>query len=149
MLGDVRPGTSKGWLSEVAPVNNFNRQRTILSPRFCIDEQHGAQEPKFRVMGDLPLPLVKAAVALDDTYFPPRFGHLHGLGSTTQHIWGYRHTNAVGRLSSAYKTSGQNTKSIDASYNCLANHSANRPSTANVLAQPFGSRRGAANLGRW
>ena len=42
----------KGWLSEPVPVSDFDRSNTVLSPRFCIKEQHGNQEPKFRLIGD-------------------------------------------------------------------------------------------------
>ena len=35
----------KGWLSELKPVTYFDRYNAVISPRFCIAEQHGLQEP--------------------------------------------------------------------------------------------------------
>ena len=42
-----------GWLSEPNPVTASGKTFTILPPRFCISEQHGLQEPKYRLIGDV------------------------------------------------------------------------------------------------
>ena len=60
----------KGRLSNPTPVAAYGRTYTMRSPRFCISSQHGAQEHKFRVIGDLATSLVKPAVGSDDAYFP-------------------------------------------------------------------------------
>ena len=60
----------KGWLSRPTPVTQNDRTNTIMSPRFCISEQHGTQEPKYRVIGDLSKSKINATVGASDTYCP-------------------------------------------------------------------------------
>ena len=51
-------------------------------------------------------------------------------------------------FSHAYKTIALHPGSAEASYICIINPVDNRPYTARILAQPFGSRRSPSNWGR-
>ena len=55
----------KGWLSELPPVSETDLDSAILSPRFCISEQHGTQEQKSRLLD------LNKTVQMSETYFPP------------------------------------------------------------------------------
>ena len=65
----------KGWLSRPTPVTQNDRTNTIMSPRFCISEQHGTQAPKYRVIDDLSKSKVNATVGTHDTYCPRIWTH--------------------------------------------------------------------------
>ena len=58
----------KGWLSKPTLAAQHDRINTILPPRFFIAEQHGNQEPKYRVVGDLAKSHVNLTVGASDTY---------------------------------------------------------------------------------
>ena len=46
-------GNSENGISDPPPVAGFDSAGVITSPRFCIGGDHGVQEPKFRLIGDL------------------------------------------------------------------------------------------------
>ena len=96
----------KGWMSMPTPATPFDRSHTVLSPRFCISEQHGAQATKFRVIGDLSRSLANAAVGAVDTYFPQDLDTFmvlarlrHTYGASNLRMWSVDFPNA-------YKTIG-------------------------------------------
>ena len=60
----------KGWLSKPTHVTQNDRANTVTSPQFCIAEQHGNQEPKYRVIGDPSKSKINATVGASDAYFP-------------------------------------------------------------------------------
>ena len=138
----------KGWLSKPSLVTQQDRAFTVLSPRFCIAEQNGDQEPKYRVIDDLAKSQVNLTVGASDTYFPqdmdtfmvlPRLQHIYGASNLR--MWSLGFPNA-------YKTIGLNEASKEAAHICFSNPINNRPYKARVLVQPFGSRRAPANWGR-
>ena len=57
-------------MSEPTPVAKTDLDSTILSPRFCIAEHHGIQEPKFRLIDDLTKSNVNKTVQMSETYCP-------------------------------------------------------------------------------
>ena len=57
-----------GRLSKPTPVATDDLDSIILSPRFRIDERHGAQEPKFRLIGDRTKSNVNKSVQMSETY---------------------------------------------------------------------------------
>ena len=68
---DMSPAEyKKGWLSKPTPDSQHDRTFTILSPRFCIAEQHGTQQMKYRVIDDLAKPQVNQTVEMNETYRP-------------------------------------------------------------------------------
>ena len=138
----------KGWFSKPTPAAQRDRAFTVLSPRFCIAEQHGNQKPKYRVFGDLTKSHVSLTVGESDTYCPQDLDTFmvlarlqHKYGATNLRMWSLGFSNA-------YKTIGMNEESKDASHICLLNPKNKRLYNVCVLVQPFGSRRSPANWGR-
>ena len=138
---------NKGWLSKPTPVTQHDRTFTVLSPRFCISEQHGTQEPKYRVIDDLSKSMVNMTVGESDTYCPQdldtfmvltRLQHIHGAKNLR--MWSLDFPNA-------YKTIGLNETSKEVAHICFINPTDKRPYKARALVQPFGSRRAPANWG--
>ena len=138
----------KGWLSEPSLVTSFDLENLILSPRFCIAEHHGIQEPKFRLIDDLTKSNVNKAVQMSETYCP------QGIDSFVA-LTRLQHTNGAADLqqwsvdfSHAYKTIALHPSSADAAHICFLNPVDNQPYKCRILVQPFGSRRAPANWGR-
>ena len=57
----------KGWLSEPTPVSGSDLDNDIRSPRFCIAEHRGIQEPKFRLIEDLTKSNINKTVQMSET----------------------------------------------------------------------------------
>ena len=120
----------------------------MLSPRFRIAEEHGLQEPKYRLIDDLTKSLANGAVETTEAYCPHDLDSFVAL-TRLQKYHGSRHLRAWSLyFSHAYKTIAIHPGSAEASYICIINPANNRPYTARILAQPFGSRRSPANWGR-
>ena len=138
----------KGWLTKPSPISQNDRTNTILSPRFCISEQHGNQQQKFRVIGDLTKSQVNQAAQASDTYCPQDLDMFMVL-ARLQHRYGAKKLRMWSvDFSNAYKTIGLNKASREAAHICFTNPTSGRPYKARVLVQPFGSRRAPANWGR-
>ena len=138
----------KGRLSKPVPVTRSDLSQTVMSPRFCIAEQHGLQEPKYRVIEDLSRSFVNSTADTTDTYFPQSLGTLVAqvrtiakLGASDFKAWSVDFPNA-------YKTIGLRESSKGASSVCFVNPHTNAPRKARILVQPFGSSRSPANWGR-
>ena len=63
-------GYEKGWLSKPSLATQHDRAFTVLSPMFCISEQHGNQGPKYRAIDDLAKSQVNQTVGAGDAYCP-------------------------------------------------------------------------------
>ena len=135
----------KGWLSEPAPAPNSDLRDTILSPRFCISEHHGVQEPKFRLIDDLAKSNVDKTVQMSETYCPQspdssvaltRLQNIDGADGLKQ--WSVDFPRA-------YKTIALHPSSSEDAYISFLNTIDNRPYKSRILAQPFGSCRAPAN----
>ena len=138
----------KGWLSEPVPVTAFDRSNTVLSPRFCIAEQHGNQEPKFRLIDDFSKSRVNDTVHSAETYCPEDLDSFVAI-ARLQHHHGARNLKAWSvDFSHAYKTIALHPDSTDAAFICFTNPNDNLPYKSRILVQPFGSRRAPANWGR-
>ena len=121
---------------------------TVLSPRFCIAEQHGKQEPKYRVIDALTKSHVNLTVGASDTYCPQDLDTFMVL-ARLQHLYGARNLRIWSvDFSNEYKTIGLDEASREVSHICLANPTNERVYKARILAQPFGSRRAPSNWGR-
>ena len=138
----------KGWLSKPTPVTQHDRTFAIMSPWFCSAEQHGNQQPKYRVIDDLTMSRVNLTVGASDTYCPHDLDTFmvlarlqHKYGATNLRSWSLDFSNT-------YKTIGLNEASKDVAHICLVNPANKRMYKARVLVQPFGSRRAPANWGR-
>ena len=77
----------QGWLSEPTPATEADLDSAILSPRFCISEHHGIQEPKFRLVDDLAKSNVNKTVGMSETYCPQGMGPFVAL-TRIQHVNG-------------------------------------------------------------
>ena len=129
-------------------MSEFDRHYAVLSSRFCIAEQHGQQEPKFRLIDDLTKSLVNGTVESSETYCPHVLDSLVALarvkgsyGSDQLRAWSVD-------LSNAYKTIAPLPGSADAAYICFTKPFNSRPYKSRILAQSFDSRRAPANLDR-
>ena len=138
----------KGWLSKPVPVTRSGRSQTAMSPRFCISEQHGLQEPIYRAIGDLSRSCVNTTTDTKDTYSPQDLATLVAqvrslarLGASDFMAWSADFANA-------YKTIGLREPPNDASAVCFVNPHTNAPHKACISVQPFGSSRAPANWGR-
>ena len=120
----------------------------MRSPRFCIAEQHGLQEPKYRLIDDLAKSLVNGAVETTENLLPARLRFVRGPYSFTKIPRLAPSAGLVADFSHAYETIAIHPGSDEASYICIINHADNRPYTARILAQPLGSRGAPANWGR-
>ena len=137
-----------GWLSEPAPVTNLDLQTAALSPRFCIAEQNGFREPKYRLIDDLAKSLVNGAFGSSETYCPHGIDSFVAL-SRLQASYGANQLRARPvDFSHAYKTIALHPGSADASYSLFANPNHDRPYKSRIPVHPFGSRRAPANWGR-
>ena len=120
----------------------------IISPRFCISEHRGIQEPKFRLIDDLTKSNVNKTVGMSEIYCPPgldsfvaltRLQHINNDGELKQRSVDFPH---------AYKTIALHSPSSEVANICFLNPVDDRPYKFRILAQPFGSRRAPANWGR-
>ena len=141
-------GFRKGWLSEPAPATGHDRSRTVLPPRFCIREQRGLHQPKYRLIDDIAKSLLNGAVQTSEIYYPKDLDSPVAL-SRLRTIHGAHHLRAWSHDSShAYKTLALHPVSFEAAYICFTNPGGNRPCKSRILAQPFCSRRGPRELDR-
>ena len=120
----------------------------ILSPRFCIAEQHGLQEPKYRVIDGLSRPEVNATSHMTDTYFPQDMGALVSQVRDLSHVGAVDLRDWPVGFPIAYKTIESHEPSDEAVAVCFANPDGNLPYKAQISAQPFGRRRAPSNWGR-
>ena len=104
----------KGWLSKPMPVASSDISQKVTSPRFCVAEQHGLQEPKYRVVDDLSRSYVDATADTTDTYCPQDLDTLVAqvrtlarLGASNFKAWSVDFSND-------YKTIGLHESSKDA-----------------------------------
>ena len=119
----------------------------MLSPRFFIAEQHGRQQPKYRLIDDLTKSLVNSAAQTTET-FPPQDLDSFVAQTRLQISHGSDHLAAWSlAFSHAYKAIALRPNSAVAAHIFLINHAGNRPYTARILVQPFGSMRAPANWG--
>ena len=138
----------KGWLSKPIPVAMSGANKTIPSPRFRIDEQHGQKLPKFRVIDDLSRSQANSTEDTSDTYCPENLDTLVAQARTVANLGqGNLKARSVD-FPNGYKTIGIRGKSKDAATVCFARPDGNKPFKARILSQPFGSRRAPANWGR-
>ena len=136
----------KGWIPEPVPVTDHDTGHTVLSPRFCIPEQHGLQQLIYRLIDDLAESLANGTVETTETYCPQ---DLDSFAARLQTMHGTHQLRAWSLdFSHAYKTISLHTDSSEAAYICIINPGDNRPYKSKILAQPFGSRRAPANWGR-
>ena len=120
----------------------------VLPPSFCTPEQHGLQQPKFRLIGDLSKSLVNSAIQSTETYCPQGIDSFVAM-SRLQVSQGADQLRAWSLdFSHAYKTIALHPGSAEAAIICFINPSDNLPYRSQVLVQPFGSRRAPANWGR-
>ena len=137
----------KGWLSEPVPVTNDDRNHMALSPRFCLSEHHGLQQPKFRLIDDLSKSLVNKTVQSTETYCPQDLDLFAAL-SRLQVSYGAGQLRAWSLdFPHAYKTIALHPGSADAAFICFINPNDNLPYMSQVLVQPFGSRRAPPQIG--
>ena len=137
-----------GWLSEPTPVTATDLDKVILSPRFCIAEHHGVQEPKFRLIDDLAKSNVNKTVQMSETYCPQGLDSFDAL-TRLQHVNGATDLKQWSvDFSHAYKTIALDPSSSEAANICFLNPVDSRPFKSKILVQPFGSRRDPANWGR-
>ena len=90
-----------GWLSKPTPITLDDTNKTLLSPRFCISEQHGKQQAKFRVVDDLSRSQANSTADTSDTYCPENMDVLvtqsrtfANLGRTDLKAWSVDFPNA-------------------------------------------------------
>ena len=121
---------------------------TVLSPGFCIREQHGICPAKFRLIGDLSRSWANQVTSMSDTYRHQSIDHLLAmcrlLGLSGAHdlkLWSVDFANA-------YKTIPVHELSRSVAHVVLANPADNGIYKARVLAQSFGSRSAPKNWGR-
>ena len=137
----------QGWLTKPTPLAECDLRALVISPRFCISEQHGLQ-PKHRVVGDLSRSLANSTTATVDTYCPQDLDTIVSQSRLLTSLWEVvLQAWSVG-FSNAYKTIGLRETSYEAAVVCVANPVTKVPHKAQILAQPFGSRRAPANWGR-
>ena len=129
------------------PIAPSDLSHTVVSPRFCIAEQHGLQEPNYRAIDDLSRSHVNSTADSTDTYGPHDLDTLVAnvralakLGATDFRAWSFDFSNA-------YKTIGLHESPKEASTVCFADPYTNVPHKARILVQPFGSSRAPANWG--
>ena len=127
---------------------NLDLQTAALSPRVCIAEKHGLQEPKYRLIDDLAKSLVNGPVESSETCCPQDIDSFVAL-SRLQTYYGPNQLRAMSvDFSHAYKTIALHHGPADASYICSVNPNANRPYKSRILVHPVGSRRAPATWGR-
>ena len=144
MWGEFR----KGWLAEPTSVSRSDLNHDIISPGFCIAENHGIQEPKFRLIGDLAKSNVNKTVQMSETYFPQGPDSFVALTRTLQINGADDLKQWSVDFSQSYKTIALRPSSSEAAHICRLNPVDNRPYKSRIAAQPFGSRRAPANWGR-
>ena len=127
-----------GWISELKPATNFDRRNAVLSPRLCIAAQHGLEEPKYLLIGDLAKSLVNGVAKTTEPYCPQYIDSFAAI-SLLRKSHGPNHLRAWSLVSPhAYKTISPRPGSAEASYICIINHVDNFPYASRILAQPFG-----------
>ena len=111
----------KGWPSQPTPITTNDSRSIILSPRFCIAEQHGLKEAKFRLIGEFSRSNVNKTVQMADTYCPQgidsfvaltRIQSANGVSDLKQWPIDFPH---------AYKTIALHPSSSEAAHICFVN----------------------------
>lgn len=69
-MGNVTECTRAGQSFETNTLKKHNIRTLVLPPRFCISENHGLRQPKYRVIDDLSRPLVNSTADTADAYCP-------------------------------------------------------------------------------
>ena len=139
---------ASGWLEPPTLVTDEDVLYTVLSPRFCIREQHGLNPAKFRLIDDLSRSWVNHVTSMSDTYRPQSIDHLLAmcrlLGLSGAHdvkLWSVDFANA-------YKTIPVHDSSRSVAHVVFGNPADTGIYKARVLVQPFGSRSAPKNWGR-
>ena len=139
---------SMGWVTQPVPLDDIVLDRIPLSPRFAIEEQHGAGKLKVRVIDDFKASQVNDLLGMVDTSVPETLDVFLAMLLTQGHH------NPTADLSAfsvdfahAYKQVGIAEAQADFATVVLADH-AGVPHVASLKTQPFGSRRAPANWGR-
>ena len=139
---------NKGWLTQPVPITKTDMKHTVKSPRFCISEQHGLQEPKYRVIGDLTRSHVNSTTDTSDAYCPQDMdalvAHVRSLAKLGASDFRARSVD----FPNAYKTIGLHESPSEEATICFVEPTTNIPHKARILDQPFGSRRATTNWGR-
>ena len=60
----------EGWITEPVDLTEFDRKNVPLTPRYAINEQHGLQKPKIRLIDDFRASGINAIVETEDTNVP-------------------------------------------------------------------------------
>ena len=141
-------GQQKSWLSQPQPVTKSGMVDKFTAPRFCIAEQHGLQQHKYRVIDDLSRSHVNATADTSDTYCPHGIDTLVAKTQTLPKIGDTDCREWSVDFSDSYKTIGIHETSREAATVCFVHPHDNVPYKARILAQPFGSGRAPANWGR-
>ena len=141
-------GHEKGRLSKPLHVKKHDFSNTILSPRFCISEQNGLQEQKFKAIDDMSRSDVNAKAHMADTYSPQDLDTLVAQVRALSHVGAVDLRDWSVDFPNAYKTIASHETSNEAATICFAKPTDNRPYKAHILVQPFGSRREPENWGR-
>ena len=131
----------KGWVSKHVPLTRPCLSQTAMSPRFCISEQHGLQEPKYRVVDGMSRACANSTADATDTYFPQ---DLETLVAQVRAIARLGASDCKARpvdFAYAYKTIGIRKSTNVAATVCFAKPNANAPRKTRIRPHPFGSSR--------
>ena len=85
-------------------VTNDDLVSTMLTPRFCIREQHGLRAAKFRLIGDLSRLWVNHATSMSDAYPPQSIDHLLAMCRLLGMIGARDLKLRIADFANAYKT---------------------------------------------
>ena len=139
---------AKGWVGTPQVVDIDGLLNVIMSPRFCILEQHGTQAPKFRSVECLAKSRANLLTELVDTYRPQRHDYLLALcrllakhGAEGLEMWSLDFPNAC-------KAIPVRPRSDDVANVVFANPGDGKAYRARVLVRPFGSCSAPENWGR-
>ena len=69
----------KGWLSEPTQAADWGRRNDVLSPRYCISGQRGAQAAKFLLIDDLSMSKANETFSTVGKYCPQDIDHFVAL----------------------------------------------------------------------
>ena len=143
-----RAGFAKGRISRPEPPTANAGRDDVLSPRFCISEQHGLQKHRYRLIGDLAMSHFSLPVGAGDAYFPHDLDAIVAMGrlqskhgASDMRIW-------PADFSNAYKIHILHVDSEEDPYVGFTNSANTRPYKAWILAQPGGRMRAPSSCGR-
>ena len=137
-----------GWLGPLGVVSERLLDETLITPRFCIKEQHGNQDVAYRVIGDLKRSKLNDNLKQWDTYFPEAIERFFAIAREMGEITKEKPLEWAGDFHKAYNNVALSQQSVKYAVVGVFNPEDGKVYAFRLKVLPFGGARPPAKWGR-